>query len=268
MYEYLLSIIESFIKYGVTPTALVMALIYFFRTKHFKRLANRRVPWLFKDESDVLNYQARQIRIESKLDALLSAGGVSWDADSKIGNVELMRTNGQQKKSSSQLAAFALAILAKCFTPLKVIYHSLQRRMSMRSKLLSRKLWMTIIGSVILVLNQQLGWSLSADSLIGIGSLFMSFILGQSVVDTNGVGQFAPLIQKLKSSKLWVSLIGSILIILNDEYQWGMTADNIYVIVGIAVSFILGKSAVSVVQASKNAGGQNEEFKTNTEHFE
>jgi hypothetical protein len=142
--------------------------------------------------------------------------------------------------------------------------HYLRRKKIMS---ISRKLLMAVFGAIILVLNQQLGWSLDPDSIIGACSLIISFIIGQSIVDTNGLGQYAPLIEKLKSKKLWTALVGSIVIVLNDTYHWGMSADSIYMLAGTGVSFIIGKSAISVVKA-KNAGGSNDNFKTPVEPTE
>lgn len=81
MYDYVLEMIGAFIKYGMSPTALVVALIAFFRTKRFKRFLGRRIPALFRDDADVLNYQARQMRIERKLDSIAAHMGVEgWNA--------------------------------------------------------------------------------------------------------------------------------------------------------------------------------------------
>jgi len=84
MYDYLLSAAESFIRYGISPTALIVAFIALFKTKKVKRIVSRRIPWLFRDEADVLNYQTRQIRIEQKIDSLLEERGIVWHGQSEI----------------------------------------------------------------------------------------------------------------------------------------------------------------------------------------
>lgn len=120
-----------------------------------------------------------------------------------------------------------------------------------RRKKMSRKLVMMLFGAIVMVLS-QFGITLDPETIIGMGTLIISAILGQAVVDTNGVGQYAPLKEKFKSKKLWTALGGSVLIVLNDYYALGVSTEVIYWIVGLGVTFILGKSAVSVVQASKN----------------
>lgn len=256
MYDLILELGQAITKHGLSLSALGTAIFVLLKQRKVKRLLRKRLPWLLRDDADVLNYQDRQIRIEAKVDALMSAGGIEWDAHSEITSKLPKVTDLKKRNSLYSLAGLSRAATIGVFiSPMGRFSHSKIRGEStpMKKKLYSRKLWMTILGSVVIVLNQQLGIELSVDSIIGIGTLFMSFILGQSVVDTNGLGQYAPLLEKLKSSKLWVSIIGSFLIALNDEYQWGLSAENIYMLVGIAATFILGKSAVSVVQASKEA---------------
>lgn len=119
---------------------------------------------------------------------------------------------------------------------------------------MSRKLILMLFGAIVLTLS-QFGITLDPDTIIGIGTLIISAILGQSVVDTNGVGQYAPLWIKLKSKKFLTALGGSLLIVLSDYFSLGIPPDVIYWVVGIGATYILGKSAISVVQASKNAGG-------------
>jgi len=89
VYDYLLGMIESFIRYGMSPTALVVALVAFFRTKRFKRFISRRIPMLFRDDADVLNYQARQIRIEQDVRAIKAHLGVEeCHVESKFSSID------------------------------------------------------------------------------------------------------------------------------------------------------------------------------------
>lgn len=130
--------------------------------------------------------------------------------------------------------------------------HTLLRRMNM-----SRKLLLMIFGAIVPVLS-QFGLSLDPDTIVQVSMLIMSGILGQSWVDANGIGQYAPLKEKLKSVKLWTALGGSVLIVLNDYFMFGVSQDLLYWIAGIGSSFIFGKSAVSFFKAKNNAGGNYE----------
>lgn len=187
MGDYILAVIESFFKYGVTPTALVMALIYFFRTKHFKRLANRRVPWLFKDDTDVLNYQARQIRIDNKLDRLAEFLGVpEWDVPYSHGKKSLNETNGQEINLLKSLAAYAHAHTIGALTRTNMdSYHSKTREgnIQMKNKLLSRKFLIAILTGVLISLNEALEWGWSQGAIDSIVTVAVGWIAVEGATD-------------------------------------------------------------------------------------
>jgi hypothetical protein len=268
--EWFIRTAENITKHGLNVQTIIISFMALYNVRVIRKILRKRIPKRYRifEEDRLERIEAQLQAVTAQLQAIMEHLGVSeWAVPLSRGKPVPSLTGGQTKNSSSSQAALSrVRIIASSIRRMKEIFQLSRRFQKMKSKFLSRKLGMTILGSVILVLNQQLGWELNAESIIGIGSLFISFILGQSVVDTNGMGQFAPFLEKLKSSKLWVALIGSILIVLNDEYKWGMTADNIYIIVGMAVSFILGKSAVSVVQASKNMEVNNAESHSDTEH--
>lgn len=120
---------------------------------------------------------------------------------------------------------------------------------------MSRKLIMLIFGAIVMTLS-QFGITLDVDTIVGMCTLLISAIIGQSAVDTNGVGQYAPLKEKLKSVKLWTALGGSVLLIISDYYGLNISETVIYLFSGVGASFILGRSVVSVAQASKNESNQ------------
>lgn len=164
---------------------------------------------------------------------------------------------------TSLLKSFTSLQMAQFIARFTKLHTTLRRKNNM-----SRKLILMLFGAIVLTLS-QFGITLDPDTIIGIGTLIVSAILGQSAVDTNGLGQYAPLKEKFKSKKLWTALGGSLFIVLNDYFKLGISADIIYWVVGIGVTYILGKSAVSVVQASKNAGGQpNVDYNASSETSE
>lgn len=53
----------------------------------------------------------------------------------------------------------------------------------MEDKLKSRKLWMSIISGVLLVMNEGLGIVVDTNTILSFSGIVMSYILGQSFVD-------------------------------------------------------------------------------------
>tara|TARA_R110002050_G_scaffold195770_1_gene330677 strand:- start:89 stop:262 length:174 start_codon:yes stop_codon:yes gene_type:complete len=53
----------------------------------------------------------------------------------------------------------------------------------MGNKLKSRKLWMSIISGVLLIMNEGLGIIVDTNTILSFSGIIMSYILGQSFVD-------------------------------------------------------------------------------------
>ena len=51
-------------------------------------------------------------------------------------------------------------------------------------KLKSRKLWMAVVTGALVVLNEGLGLNLPTDAIMTVAGIAITYILGQSVVDT------------------------------------------------------------------------------------
>lgn len=164
---------------------MVVALIALFKTKRFKRFVGRHAPWMFRDDTDILNYQDRQIRIEDKIDALMSAGGVTWDADLMIGKNAANVTDGVKKNLTSLQAVFVLAGITKSFTHVTEIFH-LRGKTTMKSKFLSRKFLMAIISAALVIANDGLELGLDQNTIVAFGSIVVGWIVSEAVVDVSG----------------------------------------------------------------------------------
>ena len=53
----------------------------------------------------------------------------------------------------------------------------------MGNKLKSRKLWMSIISGVLLIMNEGLGIIVDTNTILSFSGIIISYILGQSFVD-------------------------------------------------------------------------------------
>jgi hypothetical protein len=210
-----------------------------------KRLGVRLTVNYITKRFNLIRKSTHELQTEHHEREIVKLGGQPWVVESKGSG---RRTIGLKSPFGRKMKF--PAPIARLFTRLRATEKSIYSR---RKNNMSRKLILMLFGAIALTLS-QFGITLDPDTIIGIGTLIVSAILGQSVVDTNGLGQYAPLKEKFKSKKLWTALGGSLFIVLNDYFKLGISADIIYWVVGIGVTYILGKSAVSVVQASKNAG--------------
>ena len=174
----------SILRHGWNATTLVVFIFALFKFAPFRRLVMRNLPRkLRKLDSDVSDVKSDIRRMEAKIDALMSAGGVQWGADSLNGKNAPKRTTGQTRKSSSQQAESVLATIARRFTRLKATYLSQQRRMNMRSKLLSRKFILAVVSGLLVILNDGLDLGIDSQTVLTFAGIIVSFIVSEAAVD-------------------------------------------------------------------------------------
>ncbi|MFD0673918.1 hypothetical protein [Cohnella sp. GCM10027633] len=111
MYDIVLEIVHAIMKNGLSLSALGTALFVLLKQRKVKRALRKRLPWLLRDDSDVLNYEARQIRIEAKIDALMSAQEVTWDAEKNDSSIST-----EKKSSISSWAGKSSVHIADAYT--------------------------------------------------------------------------------------------------------------------------------------------------------
>lgn len=81
MYDLIIELGQTIAKHGLSLSALGTAIFVLLKQRKVKRLLRKRLPALFKDDTDVLNYQDRQIRIENDVKAIRQYLGVpEWNA--------------------------------------------------------------------------------------------------------------------------------------------------------------------------------------------
>lgn len=122
-------------------------------------------------------------RNNEMLIAIAKAVGAQWDAGSWNGKRGLLKIIGQTKKSKLQPAEYAPVISAKYSTQFEGTSLSQQRRMRMKSKLLSRKFLLTILTAGIVAFNDALGWGLSQETIITISGVVVSYVAIEGTKD-------------------------------------------------------------------------------------
>lgn len=56
----------------------------------------------------------------------------------------------------------------------------------MPEKLKSRKFWVTVVSSILIVLNEGLGMDIDSETVLGFSGIIISYLLGQSYIDSKG----------------------------------------------------------------------------------
>jgi uncharacterized membrane protein len=63
--------------------------------------------------------------------------------------------------------------------------------------------------------------------------------------------------EKLKSRKFWVAIIGALLVVINDQLELGLDTESLMGIVGIAITYIIGQSAVDATKRKEKSDAQS-----------
>ena len=246
MYDYLLGMIESFVKYGMSPTAFIMAIIALFRTKHFKRFFGRYMPMFFRDETDVLYYQARQIRIEQKLDALAKHMGVDPACPD---NVVTSRTSSDSAngRRASYLYSWAELWRVPAAAPGEMsLFMNLKKRRMMKMKKWFRPDSLTAFGAVIIAaVNRYFGFEIDPANLIAAAVLLIGYFKAQELVtvvrDANGL----PSGFRLNSRKLIFTMVAFLCVVLDELFKLGLSTE-------ILLAVAAGVTGVNYLEANKD----------------
>lgn len=100
MFDLIIGLGESLVKHGLSLSFFGAALFVILRQRPSKRWIRKHFPRLMRDDADIMNYEARQIRIEQDVRAIKEHLGVTggWNAE------KLNSTVNTGKNSSTYLA--------------------------------------------------------------------------------------------------------------------------------------------------------------------
>jgi hypothetical protein len=116
--------------------------------------------------------ERRQLQIAFNVNEIMEKLGV----ESKWSIQEIGSTHTVQRNSKPWLTIFT-----KVIQKMKSLYP--RRKKKMKSKLLSRKLWMAIFGALLPVINQEFNLGLNTDTIIASAGAIVAYIIGQAHVD-------------------------------------------------------------------------------------
>lgn len=178
--QWIADTVNAILKHGWSVTTFIVALTALLRVNAVRRALLKRLPKRFRHE-DKLDSIQRDIRA---IKAHLGVEG--WDADYLNGKNEQNEMSGVPKKLLSPQAVSVPVTTIKHFTPLKGIFHSLQRRMNMnilKSKWLSRKFLTAYATIIVVVLNDILDLGVNAETIYTVAGIVATWIAGESAVD-------------------------------------------------------------------------------------
>src|SRR5690606_555114 len=154
-------------KNGLTLSALGTVLYVLLKQRRVQKPLRRVFPWLFTNDADIAHYEARQKRIEAKIDALSAHMGVP-----PCGPYETGKVGVQSLKHSSKPSRAGTSLVDQ-----------LKEMMRLKSKFKSRKFWMAVVTAVLVVLNDGLNLGIDSETVLAFAGIVATFIIGESAVD-------------------------------------------------------------------------------------
>lgn len=165
-------------KEGLT-WATITSLLWVIVDKMGRKLITNQLKRLFhvQDKSEFKTYVANQKRIESKLDALLSAGGVQWNAEEHA-------LTGNMEKSLSRPLQADIFHADSVGVSIRRMNNLLKWRMKrMKSKFTSRKFILAVVSAILIILNDGLELGIDSQTVLAFAGLVATYIVGESAVD-------------------------------------------------------------------------------------
>lgn len=175
------------VKHGWSVSTLVIFVFALFKFAPFRRFVMRHLPRKLKMiDNRMDSMDVRMKRMESKIDALMSAGGVSWAAHSAQVSKSQDVTDGRRNSLKPTWETRARAHFIGAFTSLMGrLFRSKTRgeNIQMKKKLLSRKFLMALISAGLVIANDGLGLGLDQNTIIAFGTIVVGYIVGEAATD-------------------------------------------------------------------------------------
>jgi hypothetical protein len=145
LYDLIIELGSTIARHGLSLSALGTALFVLLKQRKVKRLLRKRIPWLLRDDADVVNYEARQIRIESKIDALMSKECVTWHAE----KITLSPNTERNLSISSWVERSFVHRVGAYMRKGSIIYSRRKKMKTLLQKYTSTKLQALIVATVM-----------------------------------------------------------------------------------------------------------------------
>jgi hypothetical protein len=172
---------------GLSLSALGTAIFVLLKQKKVKRKLKKLIPMLFDEESEVKEYVNNQVKIMENQRLMMEHLGVKgWDAHSVNTSRLPKTTNLKRKNLLSSLVVLFRARTTGAFTIQTVrSNHSKIREeyIPMKNNLLSRKFLLAVGTSVLIALNDALGWGFNQDTITSVVTVVVGWIAVEGATD-------------------------------------------------------------------------------------
>lgn len=250
MFDLIIGLGESLIKHGVSLSFIGAALFVVLKQRPSKRWIRKHFPRLMRDDADVMNYEARQIRIENKLDAMARHMGVELCADT-LNPI----TTYSMNKNGRFFTSFWAGLLAVRSVRKKdrLSYTNLiTRRKQTMSKWFKADSLTVIIGVLTAAITRYLNIDIDPANIIAGTILLLGYFKANEFVtivrDANGL----PTNFRLNSRKFIFTFVAFLIVVVDEVFaQISIPMEFILAIAGTVTGYNYAEAKKDAKQAEK-----------------
>lgn len=239
MYDWIVDTINHVIRNGWSAAALAGAVFSLLKIRRIRKQVMRHLPQVFRDRDD----ERLDMIVEQNNEILRRLGGDPWPNNAK--QFDPWKPYSVQRNRKSFISCLA-GFITVPFARNNTNYHGRVRK---RMKWLKPEFLTFVVGAVVVILNDRFGWGLSQEGVIAFFVTIGSYLLQQGIVNVKRGedGAFAGL--SVNSRKLIFTLVGALMIGLNEALQLGFGAESIWMVAGL----VTGYNAVEGARDAKAA---------------
>jgi hypothetical protein len=240
MYDWIIETIQNVIKHGWSLAALGGAVFSLLKIRRIRKQLQRHLPPVFRDRDD----ERLDMIIDQNNEIIRRLGGEPWP-NLNARQSEVWRPCSAQRKRLSFTFSWVGSTPARSARR----FTNYQNGRVKKMKWLRPEFLVFVVGVLVFVLNEQFGWELKQESVVAFFVTVGGYLTQQGLVNIKrgADGAFAGM--SVNSRKMILTLVGALLIGLNEVMQLGFDQDTIW---GVA-ALITGYNALEGTLDAKTA---------------
>lgn len=242
MYDWLIDAINHVIRNGWSTAALLGAVFSLLKIRRIRKQIQRHLPSVFQDRDD----ERLDLIIKQNNEILRRLGGDPWPTSANAKQSERstkFSANIKKSFSTSYWAAFTTARF------IKSIINYQRNGVNYKMKWFRPEFLTFVVGVIVMFLNELFGWGLTAEGVITFFVTVGGYFVQQGIVNVKRGDDAAFAGISLNSRKLIFTVVGALMIGLNEAIQLGFSSEMLWTVAGL----ITGYNALEGARDAKKA---------------
>lgn len=227
LYDWIIDTINHIIRNGWSAAALLGAAFSLLKIRRIRKQIMRHLPAVLRDRDD----ERLDTIIEQNNEILRRLGGEPWPSNAKPSDPWTPRLATMQSESfTSSWAGSSTARITKRST-------NYPKNGVFKMKWLKPEFLTFVVGAVVVLLNDRFGWGLTPEGVIAFFVTIGGYLIQQGIVNVKRGedGAFSGI--SVSSRKLIFTLVGALLIGLNEAMELGFGQEAVWTVAGLVTGY-------------------------------